>query len=306
MAWLKVMLGFLFGVIVFCLLTLYWFLPFNTVEYATAPINSNFSLNSSSLSQMQFYPNLRYPSPNISYSIDSRLCSLQKQDDMKRAFGIIQNLTTLNFYSDSSNPEISVTCDSKIIINENYFVAGEGGTVNISRTSDFNVITQGKILLLRDSSCSNPNIAIHELLHALGFNHSTNQNNIMYPITNCDQTIGQDIPQLINSLYSVPSYSDLSFANATAIIHGRYLDTNISISNSGLNDSNTASLIISADGNQIDSELISPIQIGGGITFMFKNLWVPSINVNELEYQINTNFSEINKNDNQIRLEIKK
>ena len=36
-----------------------------------------------------------------------------------------------------------------------------------------------------------------------------------------------------------------------------------------------ATLVISADGNQFDTETISPIQIGGGITFMFKNLWVP-------------------------------
>jgi hypothetical protein len=306
MAWLKVMLGFLFGVIVFSLLSLYWFMPFNSIEFSTTPVNSNFSLNSSTLSQMQFYPNLRYPSYNLSYNIDSRLCNLQKQDDMKRAFNIIQNLTVLNFYPVNSNPEIAVSCDSKIIVNENYFVAGEGGPVNISRTDDFNVIIQGKILLLKDSNCPNPNIAIHELLHALGFNHSINQNNIMYPITNCEQTIGQDIPELIDILYSTPSYSDLSFKNATAIIHGRYLDTNISISNNGLNDSANADLIISADGNQIDKEKISPIPIGGGITYQFKNLWVPSLNVNELEYQINANFSELNKNDNQIRLEIKK
>ena len=122
-------------------------------------------------------------------------------------------------------------------MNENYFVAGEGGPTNISSTNDFNVITHGQVLLLRDSDCPTPNVATHELLHALGFAHSTNPNNVMYPVTNCDQTIGQDIPELINTLYSTPSYSDLSFANASAIIHGRYLDTNISISNNGLNDS---------------------------------------------------------------------
>jgi Matrixin/CARDB len=305
MAWVKVVLGFLFTVIVFCLLILYWFVPFNSVEY-NAPINSNFSLNSSTLSQMQFYPNMRYPSPNISYNIDSSLCSLNRQSDIQQALGIIQNLTILNFYPVDSNPEISISCNSKIIINENYFVAGEGGPTNISETNDFNVITHGQVLLLRDSDCPTPNVAIHELLHSLGFNHSTNPNNVMYPVTNCDQTIGQDIPALINNLYSTPSYPDLSFANASAVIHGRYLDTNISISNNGLNDSNNATLVISADGNQVDTETISPIQIGGGITFLLKNLWVPIVSVNELEYQINANFSEINKNDNQIRLEIKK
>ncbi len=305
MAWLKVVLGFLFAVIVFSLLALYWFAPFNSVEFTPAPVNSNFSLNQSLSSQMQFYSNLRYPSSNIPYNIDTGLCSLKKQDDIKRAFEIIENLTILNFYP-SLNPELYISCDSRVVVNENYFVAGEGGPVNITETDDFNVIVQGKILLLRDSNCPAPNIAIHELLHALGFNHSTNQNNIMYPITNCDQTIGQDIPSLINNLYSIPSAPDLSFKNATAAIRGRYLDTNLSISNNGLVDSEPAALIISTDGSVVENEIIPPLKIGEGITFIFKNIWVPSINVNELEYQINTNFTEISKANNEIRLEIKK
>jgi hypothetical protein len=93
MKWLKVVLGFLFTVIVFSSLTLYWFMPFNSVEFVALPANSNFSLNSSITQSMQFYPNLRYPSSNISYNINSSLCTLKKQDDMIQELGIIQNAT---------------------------------------------------------------------------------------------------------------------------------------------------------------------------------------------------------------------
>jgi hypothetical protein len=305
MDWLKGALGFLFMVIVFSLLILYWFVPFNSVQFTTSPVNSNFSLNSSVLPQMQFYPNLRYPSANISYYINTSLCSLQRESDMMQALAIIQNLTILNFYPVSSNPEIYMSCDNTVIVNESYFVAGEGGPVNITQTQEFNVITKGEVLLLRDSTCQTPNVAIHELLHALGFVHSANPNNVMYPITSCDQTIGQDIPALLNSLYSVPHYPDLFLENVSATIHGRYLDSNISIVNNGLNDSSIANLVISANDNVVDVEAIPPIPIGAGITVTLTNDWVPITNVSELEYNINATFPQIS-NNSQVVLEIKK
>ncbi len=255
---------------------------------------------------MQFYPNLRYPSSNISYSINSSVCSLQRQDDMKRAFSAIENVTSLTFYQTDVDPEISVTCDEKVIVNETYFIAGEGGPVNITQSGPYNIITQGKVLLLRDSECPNPNIAIHELLHALGFMHSSNPNNIMYPVTSCDETIGQDIPNLINNLYSISSYPDLLFTNISAFIHGRYLDTNFSVSNNGLVDAPQSEVIISADGNQIEQETMNPIDIGGGINFVFKNIFIPEINVNDLEYTIQSNFTELNNSNNQINLTVNK
>ena len=300
--------GFLFSLVVFGLFVFYWFMPFNSIEFISpSSSNGNFSLNSSVMPAMQFYPNMRYSSYNITYSLDSNSCSLKKMDDAKTAFGMIQNLTVLNFYQVDSNADISVSCDNKVVVNENYFVAGEGGPVNITKTEDFNVIEKGKVLLLRDSNCQTPNVAVHEILHALGFNHSTNPGNIMYPITSCDETIGQEIPELIDNLYSIPSYPDMAFDNASAMIHGRYLDTNVTLSNVGLKNTPDASyLLIYANGYNVDSEIIQPIPIGGGLTFLLKNVWVPVSNVDELTYVISTNFTEINPVNNQIRLEIKR
>ena len=60
---------------------------------------------------MQFYNNMRFPEPRISYRIEN--CPLQKADDMKNAFFTIENKTILRFYPVSNNEEILVTCDSK-------------------------------------------------------------------------------------------------------------------------------------------------------------------------------------------------
>lgn len=280
-------------------------MPFKSLQFILSPNqNNNFSLSNTTI-QMQFYPNMRYPSPNISYSIDNSLCNLQRQQDMQTALNTIQNITILKFNQVDSNPEISISCDNKVVINENYFVAGEGGPVNITQTDDYNVITHGEVLLLKDSNCPVPNVAIHELLHSLGFNHSQNPNNIMYPVTNCYQTIGQDIPDLINSLYSIPSLPDLSIENASAFMQGRYVNANVSIKNNGFQDAQPSLMVISADGNQIKQEPINSVRVGEGFSFQFQNIFVPSMSVKELEFSIESNFSEIQKNNNEIKLVIK-
>jgi len=49
--------------------------------------NTNFSLNNSLNPEMQFYPNMRFPSSNISYRIE-RNCTLEKKKDILEAFKI--------------------------------------------------------------------------------------------------------------------------------------------------------------------------------------------------------------------------
>ena len=230
---LKLLLVLMLISVMIGLLFVYWFVPLNSVSFGSFSGNSNFSLDSNS--QMQFYENMRFPETRISYHIND--CPLQKEDDMQWAFEILENKTILDFYPVVSEPEISVTCDSRNKLDGSLFIAGEGGPTNITKTQNFNVILSGSILLLRDSSCEIPNVAIHELLHVLGFDHSSNNENIMYNLSNCRQTIGDDIIDLINELYSFESLPDLTLENVSAIMNRRYLDTNISVKNYGLQNS---------------------------------------------------------------------
>jgi len=305
---LKVVFGLMFTIIVVFLLYVYWFLPYNTAEFFLKPQlgeqNNNFTLSPDSNIAMQFYNNMRYPSERISYKVEN-LCTLQKKDDMVAAFNVIESQTILDFYPVSFDEEIIVACENKIKIQERFFIAGEGGPTNITRTENFNVILHGGILLLRDSKCPKPNIAIHELLHALGFDHSSNPNNIMYNVSKCDQVIGDDIINTINEIYSVESEADLSFENVSAVMHGKYLDTNISIRNNGLMDSGEASIIIYVDEGIIKEIPLEEIRIGYGLTLNLGNIWVPKISVKEIKFEIKSSFEELNKNNNIIKLEIK-
>lgn len=293
-----------FTLVVVSMLIFYLFFPFNTVEFHTNPNSSdNFSLNTPLTRGMQFYKNMRYPNSKISYKIEN--CPLYKQNKIKWAFKILSNLTVLNFYPVSSDEEISATCKNRNRIENGLFVAGEGGPINITKTKDFNVILHGEILLIKESKCKKPDIVIHEILHALGFKHSLNPNNIMYKITKCGQILSKDIINRVNELYSVPDYPDLAFENVSAIMYGKHLDTNVSIRNNGLKDSKSAELLIYADGKFIKKIKLNPIKVGYGLTISLKNILVLKINVNELEFSINSSFNELNKKNNKIKLEIK-
>jgi hypothetical protein len=297
----KGVLAIIFVLFAISLMILY-FVPFNTTYFTTGNGNYNFSVIQNG-EPMQFYPNMRFPSTNITYNIFN--CPLQKENDMEYAFQIIENLTPLKFYSVSNNEEISVTCNERNKISGGLFIAGEGGPTNITAAGQFNVISNGEILLIRDSNCPKPNIAIHELGHVLGFQHSTNPNNVMYNVTSCEQTIGQDMIETINNLYSIPSYPDLAIENVSASMNGRFLNINMTIMNQGLADSGDFKIDIYADNNlikEIDSE---PILIGYQRIITVKNIFVTQLSVSELNVAIISNFTEISNENNKINLKIK-
>ena len=298
---LRIFFGLVFFMIVVILLGFYWIVPFNKVDFGFKEKNYNFNLNDSEKG-MQFYPKMRFPEPNISYKIKN--CPLGKEGNMQRAFEIISNETFLRFYSIQDDEEISVTCDSMNKVEGELFIAGEGGPANITKTSNFNVIRKGQILLIKESSCENPNIAIHELLHVLGFEHSLNPENIMYNISSCNQEISQDMIDLINNLYASPSYADLSIENASAVMRGKYLDSNLTIINNGLEDSKNSSLKIYADEKLIKEIDIDGLEIGYGRKITLQNIFVFQISTSKLKFLIDYDETELNKENNEITLNI--
>jgi len=298
---MKTILFILFALFAISLM-IFYFIPFNTINFGIKSGNYNFSVIEGNKS-MQFYPNMRFPSSEISYQISD--CPLQKENDMEYAFNIIENITPLSFYPVNNNEDISVTCQEKNIIHNGLFTAGEGGPTNVTVAGEFNVITHGDILLIRESSCPKPNVAIHELFHVLGFGHSTNSENIMYNISKCDQTIGQDMIQLINNLYSIQSKPDLIFEDVSAKMSGRFLNINTTVTNAGLSNADSSTVTIYADGNVVKEIDLEPLAIGHGRIITMENIFITQISVKELELVINNNFGELSKDNNKIKLEIK-
>ena len=302
MSW-KTIFSFLFFVLAIGLLGFYWLGPFNEVNFGFKERNYNFSLNSSEGDVSQFYPNMRFPEPAISYRIED--CTLSKKEDMQRAFDIVSEKTILSFYPVSDNEEIYITCDSENKIEGRFFIAGEGGPTNITQTSNFNVIKAGAITLIRESKCSTPNVGIHELLHVLGFDHSPNPNNIMYEVSRCDQEISLDIIDTINNLYSTPTYADLSIDNVSAVMHSRYIDAELTITNNGLKVSEESIVKIYANNKLIKEFEVEGLDIGYGRKITLKNIFVFQLSVDELRFVIEHSGAEIDNANNEIILGIK-
>ncbi len=305
---LKSILVIIFLIFVVSILWIYWFTGFSDVQLSSKSKiqDSNFSINFTNPENMQFYENLRYSDSRISYRIADK-CTLQKKADAERAFDILENKTILDFYSVNNNEEILITCESRQKIKEDFFIAGEGGPVNISRAGQFNVIHYGQVLLIRQSECPNPNIALHEILHALGFDHSSNPNNIMYEISECSQTLGEDIPLFIDELYSIPSKPDLVFEEISPLIHdGKYLDLNMSIKNTGLKSSEKAFVNLYLDNEIYEKIEIKELEVGSGMKFTIQNLKLKTTNFNEMKFIIEANFEELDKANNEVVFEIDK
>ena len=302
MGWKNILVVFI-AIFLVILLLFYWVLPLEKIDFTFTPVNSNFSLNATENEKMQFYPNMRYSDENISYRIDK--CNLQKTDEMKRALNIISNLTVINFYSVDSNEEIYITCDEKIRFEGELFIAGEGGPTNITKTGNFNLINNGAVTLIKESKCEYPNVGIHELLHALGFAHSENSNNIMYPVSKCSQTIGEDIPSKINLLYSIPSLPDLAFENVSATMSGRYLDLDILLRNQGLAKSKGGVIEVYVDGKNIQEIKFDSLEIGNGRKITITNIFIFQKSINQLRFFIKTDSEELEKENNEAILNYK-
>jgi hypothetical protein len=302
MGW-KGIVGLFIVLLIAMILVFYWLVPLN-VEFITGNINSNFSVNPG-LEKMQFYPDMRFPTSNLSYRIYSN-CPSEKSSEMKNAFDVLSRLTPLRFYPVDSNEEVSITCSNEIKPEGgDLFIAGEGGPTKIIAGDKFNVIFQGEILLLFSSSCSIPVVPIHELLHVLGFQHSMNPRNIMYNVTSCVQDIGDDTITLLNELYSYPSLPDMEFGNSSARMHGRYIDLNMTVINDGLADSQPFTVDIYADNSLIKEINMDPIKIGEGEEVAFTNIFVARVSVSQLKMNINYNFDELEKDNNQIILNVR-
>lgn len=300
---LKLFLSLVFIIVALSLLVMYWFVPLSDTEFFIQSKGAEFNPGTISPA-VQFYENMRFPEKNISYRIDS--CPIKKTEDMKRAFDIVEEKTILNFYEVKSNEEITIFCEGRTKVESGLFIAGEGGPTNITKAGQFNVITNGKILLFKESTCPNPNIAIHELLHVLGFDHVNNSNDIMYEISKCGQEVSQSTIDKIDFLYSIDSLPDLLFEDVGAIMQGRYLDLNISVRNNGLKDSVGGQIVIYADNRSIKEVNLQELKIGHGRFISLTNVWINQVSVDEIKIEIVYPYEELKKENNEVFLKVKK
>jgi hypothetical protein len=308
MVWKWIGLLLVFLLVAFSALTFQYYLPGEFRELQVAPEEFSSEEETGFIDYGEtpvLYKNLRFNHNNISYSIES-VCPEDNKRKMVEGFAELSNvIQIISFYETKNKPDIKVSCSKEDIeIESNLFVAGEGGPTTIINTSMFGVIKQGKILLYEEPRCDYPVVEIHELLHVMGFDHSSNPNNILYNVSDCDQIISQDIIDLMRELYSIEALPDLSMEDLTASTKGRYLDFNISISNTGLVDSEKSSITISSGGEEIHVFELGEVKAGAKGTLKAENVKMFSSKLETIEFTIDKKeeVRELREDNNQITM----
>ena len=224
----------------------------------------------------QFYPNMRYKNKEIKYWVEP-ICSDEKKLEIRGALTTLSERTVLTFKNvNKVSAELSIFC-SEIAPesgDDSHFIAGEGGPSRILNTSLYTVILSGKVSLFRDDKCEKPQVAIHEILHALGFDHKKDPNSVLYPVTNCNQEIDQSIIDDLNRLYNVESLPDLAIKSAKANLSGRYMNFNVAVENQGLQDSSDATLEVYDSDGFVKSFSLGSLEVGAIKTISVQNLRV--------------------------------
>ncbi len=253
---------------------------------------------------VQFYPKMRYVNSTISYSIDSS-CSVEKQSEVVNALSIISEKTVLAFVPKGEDSELKILCSevSHPAEQNRHFIAGEGGPTIVLNTSIYYIIKEGKISLFKSHSCDSPIIALHEILHALGFDHTSDTNSIMYPVTACKQSLDQGIIDTINEIYSVKPLPDIALTELTANKTGRYLSFKVTVSNIGLVSVKDVELLVMTDNVEIKKFDINELNIAERKSLNVKNLKIPE-DTQKVSFVINLldNSAEISEDNNKVDL----
>ena len=248
---------------------------------------------------VQFYSNLRFSELPVKYSFDSN-CDSKKRESMMEAFEYLEGRTLLEF-RESGDADLEITC-SELAPEptiKNHFIAGEGGPVEIINGTKYSIILKAKIALYREEKCESAHISVHELLHALGFDHNNKPKSILYPTLECDQIVDDYLIDELNRLYLIPSLPDLVINEANATKAGRYLSFNVEISNQGLNKAENVKLEI-YDENAIVKEFeLNDISVGVSKILTVENLKV-NRNSEKIIFKVKSSNNELDEDNNEI------
>jgi hypothetical protein len=301
----------LVAVLVFLLYTLYQYIPSEPQPYTADVPQQDFGTADLPSEVGQFYPNMKFNHNRLSYNIEEG-CSQEKKDRMIEALKIVsENVDEIEFYPSSKNVDINVTCTTNIEgdSSKDFFIAGEGGAEQIIQTRRYNVITRGMVLLFKNPqnsmSCNWPNVELHELMHVFGFEHSRDGNSLTYPyLSSCDQKLDESIIEALKELYKEENLADLYFEEARAIKHGRYLDFNVTIKNSGTIDAENVFLGVFDGNKEVDRFPMENIDFGAGVTFSVSNVKLESRSSSLIRLVIDpdSRIKEIDKENNEAAL----
>lgn len=255
---------------------------------------------------IQFYPNMRYATSQISYNFDNS-CQEEKKTRVLQSFERLTKETGILVFSEEIEQEkadILIICNEseKKAVDEKYYILGEGGPIKVINASKFYIIEKGEVqFFYKNSKCNSYNVELHELLHSFGFDHSINEKSIMYDTTSCDQKLTQDIIDELIRLYSISSLSDLTFGNVSASKYSRYLNFKIEVKNIGLKVSEDWKLEVYYGDGKIKTFNSEKIGYGEGKFLTVENLKIPTTKNEQVKFIIIAG-EELNLDNNIVEL----
>lgn len=250
---------------------------------------------------VQFYPNLRFVSARIVYAL-APACDETQRARVHRALSLLGRDTGLLFVEGTSE-DLTITCaltPEPRDTTTTHFVAGEGGPTSILNVSSFYLIQHANVSLYRPERCDTPTVALHELLHAFGFDHTNQSTSIMYPITGCDQTIDTSILQELRRLYAIPSLPDIALITVQANITSSRFSFIAEVANFGLAPITNATLVVEGDSFTRRFGL-EELEIGKRKVLSVEQIRFMS-KTSSLIFRIETSDQELSKANNNVTL----
>ncbi len=308
------------GILIFLILVVLlviagWFLyqnlPSKSVNLFANFKGGEFKVANLSGNVKQFYSNMRFANNKLSYKIDD-LCDDDKVERVKEAFDIIRDRTgIISFYLSTGNVDVEVSCINEMHSAEDIgsYIAGEGGGGFYVPTERY-AILENRTIKLYDSNtkCNWPIVELHELAHVLGFDHSANEESLMYPILqNCKQKLDESIINDLKILYSQEALADLYFVDVSGEKSGRYLDFTISVGNSGLITAENVILTVYDENKEIEEFKLGDVKPGAKTNLKIQNLKLSSRTSDNIDIKIDSDnlIKEIDELNNNVNLEIK-
>lgn len=240
--------------------------------------------------QQQISTNLRWNHFPLTVYINDDFIQ-QKPDymnDVKKALDIWQSTGIVSF-SIASNSDADIVIEWVPTLKEKALDTLGNTDIKFVNVSQFGIIQNARIQLLTKSdsrqlnSNDMTNLALHEIGHAVGLQHTT-EDDIMNPAliipSKAVKEISSNNTKDLQELYELPANPDLKISgiNATKSAFKRfgreyfYLNISISIQNVGMVDAQNFNIKLSADNTFVNEETIDKLELGNILNIFQGNL----------------------------------